>query len=260
MSVCQVPVFSSRCLRVYSLASLGSPGFVSDRKTLFLLGGRAPDAEWLADLACRGRAEVWAVDSGVAACRAACLVPSEILGDRDSASPRDWEWALSKGARERRYDADKDRTDFQLALSIFEKKVGDAGAKRVLLVSGCFGGAFDHLLSIFDTLAYGEGDYFRCMIDDREGAFFLREGESATIEFAPAPEAVSLLPVSETCRVGLSGVKWPLAGEKLERKYPWTVSNETLPETNVIGASPVTVICEEGQAALYWRHPVPQNR
>ncbi|MDR0764330.1 MAG: thiamine diphosphokinase [Synergistaceae bacterium] len=245
----QAPVFSSREARVYSP---GSAGFIQDRKTLFLLGGRAPGAEWLADLAGRNRAEVWAVDSGVAACRAAGLVPAEILGDRDSASPGDWEWALSKGARERRYDADKDRTDFQLALSVFEKNGGNGGAKRVLIVSGCFGGAFDHLLSVFDTLASGDGDYFRCMTDDREGAFFLRGGESAMIEFVPAPEAVSLLSVSETCRVGLSGVKWPLAGEKLERKYPWTVSNETLPDAD--GISPVTVICEDGQAALYWRY------
>jgi thiamine pyrophosphokinase len=251
--VYQVPVFSSRDACVYSLASLGNLGFIPDRKTLFLLGGRAPDAEWLADLAGRSRAEVWAVDAGVAACRAAGLVPAEILGDQDSASPHDWEWALSKGARERRYDADKDRTDFQLALSIFEKKGDHAGAKRVLLVSGCFGGAFDHLLSTFDTLASGDGDYFRCMIDDREGAFFLRDGESAAIEFAPAPEAVSLLPVSETCRIDLSGVKWPLVREKLERKYPWTVSNETL-FAAAAAVSPVTVSCEEGQAALYWRH------
>jgi thiamine pyrophosphokinase len=158
---------------------------------------------------------------------------------------------LSKGARERRYSKDKDKTDFQLALSIFEKNAGNGGTKRVLLVSGCFGGTFDHLLSAFDTLASGDGDYFRCMIDDREGAFFLREGQAASIEFTRAPEAVSLLPVSETCRVGLSGVKWPLFSEKLERKYPWAVSNETL--SDAAGVSPVTVSCEEGQAALYWR-------
>ena len=242
-------MFSSRDVCVYSL---GNPGYIPDRKTLFLLGGRAPDAKWLSDLASRNRAEVWAVDSGAAACRAAGLIPAEMLGDCDSASLQDWEWALSKGARERRYDKDKDKTDFQLALSIFEKNGDDAGAKRVLLVSGCFGGAFDHLLSVFDTIASGDGDHFRCMIDDREGAFFLREGEAASIEFSLAPEAVSLLPVSETCRMGLSGVKWPLVREKLERKYPWTVSNETLPDA--IGVSPVTVNCEEGQAALYWRY------
>jgi thiamine pyrophosphokinase len=250
--VYQVPVFSSRDACVYLL---GSPRHIPDSKTLFLLGGRVPDAEWLADLAGCNRAEIWAVDSGVAACRAAGLLPAEILGDRDSASPRDWEWALSKGARERRYDADKDRTDFQLALSIFEKNeknTDNGGTKRVLLVSGCFGGVFDHLLSVFDTLASGIGNYFRCMMDDREGAFFLSEGESAAVKFTLAPEAVSLLSVSETCRVTLSGVKWPLARTKLERKYPWAVSNRTLSDAN--GVSPITVSCEAGQVAFYWRH------
>ncbi|MDR1133244.1 MAG: hypothetical protein LBL05_03730, partial [Synergistaceae bacterium] len=133
----QVPIFSSPDVCVYSL---GSSGRIPDRKTLFLLGGRAPDAEGLADLAPRNRAEVWAVDAGASACRAAGLIPAEMLGDMDSASPLDWEWALSKGARERHYSKDKDRTDFQLALSIFEKNAGNGGAKRVLLVSGCFGG------------------------------------------------------------------------------------------------------------------------
>jgi thiamine pyrophosphokinase len=245
----QTPALSLPDADIYSL---GGAGQAPNRKTLFVLGGRPPALDWLKDLAGRNHPEVWAVDGGVAVCRAADLSPDELIGDRDSASPEDWEWALSKGANERLYEKDKDRTDFQLAMSVFEEAGRGGDAKRVLLASGCFGGAFDHLFSLFCSLASGEGNYFRCMADNLEGAFFIRSGESAAIEFSRAPTAVSLLPATETCGgVCVSGVKWPLRGVTLERKYPWTVSNETI--KNATGAAPVTVSCEEGTCAVYWR-------
>jgi thiamine pyrophosphokinase len=244
-----MPVLSSPDADIYSL---GGTGRIPNRKTLLVLGGRAPEPNWLKDLAGRNCPEVWAVDGGVAACRAAALPPAEIIGDGDSASRGDWEWALSKGANERLYERDKDRTDFQLAMSIFERAADGGETKRVLLASGCFGGAFDHLFSIFGSLASGEGDYFRCMADNLEGAFFIRSGEAAAIEFSRAPAAVSLLPATETCAgVFVSGVKWPLRGVTLERKYPWTVSNETTEDSS--GIIPVTARCEEGTCAIYWR-------
>jgi thiamine pyrophosphokinase len=90
------------------------------------------------------------------------------------------------------------------------------------------------------------------MADNLEGAFFIRPKEAAAIEFSRAPRAVSLLPVTETCAgVFISGVKWPLYGAALERKYPWAVSNETTEDAT--GITPVTVRCEEGICAVYWR-------
>jgi thiamine pyrophosphokinase len=218
---------------------------------LFMLGGRPPDAKWASDLAGRNNPRIWAVDSGVSACRAAGLVPSVLIGDKDSAVPDDWEWAASLGARENIYDRDKDRTDFQLALSLFEdeERRNASLCPRALIVSGCFGGAFDHLTSTFCTLASTGGGFFRCMMDETEGAVFLYPGDEAVLKFSDLPKAVSLLPVTDVCReVRISGVKWPLCGVTLERGFPWTVSNET----NAPG-EPVAASCEEGILALYWR-------
>jgi thiamine pyrophosphokinase len=171
----------------------------------------------------------------------------------DSASPDDWKWAVSGGAEEKLYDRDKDKTDFQLALSLFGKAAKLDASQRVLIVSGCFGGALDHLMSIFFTLGSCGGDFFRCMIDESEGVFFLSSGDEATLEFSRAPEAVSLMSVTDLCSgVSVSGVKWPLDGVTLERRFPWTVSNEVIPDS--AGAPQVTAQCGDGTLALYWRH------
>jgi thiamine pyrophosphokinase len=245
VSVNSAPVAASRDVRIFCRAEAGD-------RTLFMLGGRAPDAKWASDLASRNSARVWAVDSGASVCRAAGLVPSVLVGDRDSAPPDDWEWAASSGARENVYDKDKDKTDFQLALSLFKKDESgriDPARPSVLIVSGCFGGAFDHQASTFYTLAFSDGGFFRCMIDEMEGAFFLCHENEAALEFSRLPKAVSLLPVSDVCRgVSVSGVKWPLNRVTLERRFPWAVSNEANSP-----AEPVVVSCEEGVLALYWR-------
>jgi thiamine pyrophosphokinase len=218
---------------------------------LFMLGGRPPEAEWASELALRNSARVWAVDSGASECRAAGIVPSVLVGDRDSVPPDDWEWAASLGARENIYDRDKDKTDFQLAMSLLEDEIGRNGAARptALIVSGCFGGAFDHQASAFYTLAFSGGEFFRCMIDETEGVSFLYPGDETALEFSRLPKAVSLLPVTDRCLgVSISGVKWPLERVTLERRFPWTVSNEaTAP------SEPVVAACEDGILALYWR-------
>jgi thiamine pyrophosphokinase len=245
----EAPVFSSRDVEIRSC-----PGG-SDRreKTIFVLGGRAPAPEWLGDLASRNPGGIWAVDSGVRPCRAAGLVPSILIGDRDSADVGDWGWAVSRGAREKLYEKDKDETDFQLAISLFAGNIGN-GARNALIVTGCFGGAMDHLMSNFHTLASGCGDFPRCMVDEAEGAFFLFPGDEATIGFSRTPEAVSLLPATDVCTgVGISGVKWPLEGAALEISHLWAISNET-----IFGGDaplPVKARCGEGILAVYWRFP-----
>ncbi|MDR1650186.1 MAG: thiamine diphosphokinase [Synergistaceae bacterium] len=223
-------------------------------RSLFLLGGRPPEKSWLADLASRNSPKVWAVDSGAASCRLSGIDPSELIGDRDSSSPDDWEWARSRGARERLYNKDKDRTDFQLALSLYiedVRKTSGRGFGHVLTVSGCFGGALDHLLSIVDTLALDEGPFFRCMMDDREGVFFIHPGITSSIIFSKSPEAVSLLSMTDGCEAGIEGVKWPLDSEIIERRLQWAVSNEVLSSGD--GARPVKVSCRRGVLAFCWR-------
>jgi thiamine pyrophosphokinase len=251
MSASAVLAADSRDVRIFYRFSRRTGGPSAGGRALFMLGGRPPEAGWASDLGRLNSARVWAVDSGVSACRAAGLAPSVLVGDRDSAPPEDWEWAASLGARENVYDRDKDETDFQLAMSLFkdENARNTSPHTPALIVSGCFGGAFDHQESAFCTLAFSGGGFFRCMIDEAEGVSFLYPGDGAALEFSRLPKAVSLLPVTNVCRgVSVSGVKWPLARVTLERGFPWTVSNEA----NTLG-EPVAAACEEGILALDWR-------
>jgi thiamine pyrophosphokinase len=224
-------------------------------KTMFVLGGRRPDSEWLADFAKKNTPRIWAIDSGAVPCRSAGILPLEIIGDRDSAPIGDWEWALCSGAREHLYGRDKDRTDFQLALELFvQNSKYKITSEATLILTGCFGGSLDHLISILNTfaLSYQSSVFFRLMIDDVEGIFFIYPGGNARLKFTRKPNAVSLLPMTDLCGgVSISGVKWPLENVSIDRKFPWTVSNEVRPDKD--GKYNVLAGCKEGIAALSWR-------
>ncbi|MDR3331998.1 MAG: thiamine diphosphokinase [Synergistaceae bacterium] len=243
------PLLSSLDIDIFTSTGDADRG----KRTLFVLGGRRPDPEWLADFAGRNSPEVWAVDSGVASCRASGFAPSVILGDRDSASPEDWEWALDLGAKEHLHPRAKDLTDFQLALDLWSGGRGKNGG-AVLLLSGCFGGRFDHLQSTIYTLAFHEPielkkENRRCMIDEVEGVYMLSGGESALFEFNRTPLAISLLPLTNECRgVSIAGVRWPLYRETLCRSLPWAISNELAGNK---GSTEVS--CLDGILAVYWR-------
>ena len=114
---------------------------------LLVLGGRAPSPSWLSEFGSRG--EVWAVDRGVEACRAAGIIPRRLVGDCDSASAESWRWAADNGVPVERYQSDKDLTDFQLALELFREK--NKGRAKKIFLTGAWGGRFDHLWSLVLT-------------------------------------------------------------------------------------------------------------
>ncbi len=211
---------------------------------VMVLGGRAPSPGFLARLASLG--EVWAVDRGVDICRGAGVVPSLLIGDRDSGSVPGRRWAASLGVPERRYERDKDLTDFQLALQIFVRE-RCAGGTNIIL-TGAFGGRFDHLWSaVVSFVGMTRSGVPFCVADDSEGMIFLTGGERRLLTFERRPEAVSLISFSPRCAgVGLSGTRWPLDGAELEYGFPYAVSNR-------VGESRrVAVSCREGTLGFYW--------
>ena len=247
---------------------------------LFVLGGRRPGTNWLHDFATLNGLETWAIDSGAAACRAAGLRPSVIVGDRDSATREDWQWATSVGAAEHLHDPAKDLTDFQLAVELCgrggkgeagelaelgeqnrldeknkkDKKTEKSCKGRMPILTGCFGGRTDHFLSILETFSSSCGakgaERPRCLIDDSEGIFLLHaedSEEAMELRFRRLPVAVSLLSLSRRCRgVSIAGVRWPLSDVVLERNFPWSISNEAQPDETV------SVSCRKGLLAVYW--------
>ncbi|MCL2011163.1 MAG: thiamine diphosphokinase [Synergistaceae bacterium] len=209
---------------------------------VIVLGGRPPLRSWLLDVA-SGRT-VWAVDSGVDACMSAGITPHYVLGDFDSISEEGKTWLKHSNAEVERFQADKDRTDFQLCLN---------RAKGGLLVTGCWGGRFDHAFAnVFSALWGLElGAKVLAFADESEILIPLAaEGQSAALELRLLSEvsAISLLPLSESCEgVDVRGTKWELDGTALVQGRPYAVSN--VPEKGSEGK--ISVKIEKGAIGVY---------
>lgn len=211
--------------------------------TLLLLGGRAPDRAWLQELSEQPAASprslaVWAVDRGVEACQRANLSPELLLGDADSAAPASWAWGEAQAKATERHPVAKDLTDTQLALLRAEQK------DTVLILTGAFGGRFDHAFSTIFSAAH---DPHTCVLaDEREALCFVHGGEKLTVSLDKPPKAISLLPITEkVAGVNLTGTAWPLSEAELLQSLPYAVSN-ALAE----GASAFTVSAQAGILGL----------
>ena len=120
-----------------------------EAERLLFLGGRAPAVPWLQEWRrAWPSADVYAVDHGVDACRRAGLSPTLLIGDADSAAPENWRWGEARAARVERHPVEKDFTDTQLAL-----QRATEGGPAVLLLTGAFGGRFDHAYSTIFSAA-----------------------------------------------------------------------------------------------------------
>ena len=217
---------------------------------LMVLGGRAPAAHWLRELDFGG--EVWAVDRGIRVCRDAGIVPSLLIGDFDSADDESLRWAKAENVPILSYKADKDLTDFKLALDILRERSADEDRARPkrLFLTGALGGRLDHLYSIVMSFASAEPPIIPfCAADDREGLLIMRGRSSFSFSFDAAPKAVSLFALSEVCGdVSITGTRWPLDGVTLCRDFPYSVSNRF----DGGGDLRADVSCGSGTLCFYW--------
>lgn len=212
---------------------------------LMVLGGRAPSSDWLASL--NFQSETWAVDKGLEFCLDAHITPDMLIGDCDSSSSSAWRCSVELGVPTAKFDSDKDLTDFQLALDIFDKNQKRESLKGIFL-SGAFGGRFDHLWSLIISFLHRSQNYIPVgMADDEEGMIFLRGKSSLTADFSKAPEAISLLPFSQECAgVSIKGAKWPLNDVELEYSRPYSISNRAV-------GNDVRVDIGRGLLGFYWK-------
>lgn len=208
------------------------------QEILFVTGGRAPSVDWFRKVS-SGR-KIFCVDKGIELCRACELVPSFLIGDFDSAGNDSVAWARANGVPVEQYPADKDLTDTQLAL----RRAADLFGEHVALVTGCFGGRFDHMFSTAFTCAAIERRIV--LADEREIIFFVKGGESVDVKFFSKPLALSLLPVSSTCAgVTIKNVRWELDGATLTQALPCAVSNR-------VAGDKISVGVESGTLAVYF--------
>ena len=203
-----------------------------------MTGGRVPGVDWFREVA--GGRKIFCVDKGIELCRTCELVPSFLIGDFDSAGNDSVAWARANGVPVEQYPADKDLTDTQLALNRAVEIFGE----HVALVTGCFGGRFDHIYSTAFTCAAARQKVI--LADEREIIFYLRGEEAVDVKFSREPLAVSLLPMSDTCAgVTIKNVRWELEGATLTQTLPYAVSNR-------IAADKVSVGVGGGTLAVYF--------
>jgi len=161
-----------------------------------------------------------AADSGVEHALALGRDVDLVVGDFDSADPAAIDAAVACGAEVRRYPAEKDRSDLELALHAARA----AGATHVIVVGGS-GGRLDHFLANVLLLAspsFADID-IEARLDDTLITVIHR---AARLSGAPG-DLCSLLAAGGPARgVRTTGLRYPLHGEDLLPGSTRGLSNE----------------------------------
>ena len=186
---------------------------------VFVAGGRAPGSSWLRDL-CREK-DVWAVDRGLDHCMVAGIKPSFFIGDSDSVSERALRWSREENIPSLLFPPEKDLTDLQLA---FKEACGTYGVspgrnRRAAILTGAFGGRFDHLFANLFSLIWAEeegGMKVRCVADESE-ALFSRRRDASTV--GPGRRVLSTLALRMP-RGKDEGTKWTIREGSLYLNKP----------------------------------------
>ncbi len=161
-----------------------------------------------------------AADSGVEQALALGRDVDLVVGDFDSADPAAVDAAVAAGAEVRRYPAEKDESDLELAV----RAARDSGANGVIVVGGS-GGRLDHLLANALLLASPSFDDIdiEALLDDTRITVVRRE---ARLSGAPG-DVCSLLAAGGPARgVRTTGLRYPLDHEDLLPGSTRGLSNE----------------------------------
>ena len=208
---------------------------ISAAEILLTAGGRRPAENYFKAVA-QGR-KIFAVDKGIEICKACNILPEILIGDFDSANKAALNWAIENKIPLERHPVEKDFTDTQLALELLPKNFS-------AIVTGIFGGRFDHLFSNVLTCANVENKIF--LADEREIIFYVKGGESVEVKFFEKPYAVSLLPLSEICTgVNSENLHWELKNSALKQNFPNAVSNRA-------ESSQIKISVERGTLGIYF--------
>ena len=184
--------------------------------------------------------KIFAIDKGIEICRECEVLPDFLIGDFDSADKNSVDWAREKNIPIEKYPADKDFTDTQLALRRAEEIFGE----HVAILTGIFGGRFDHLYSNIFTCASLKRKI--SLADEREIIFYLQSGEWSEIKFFKKPLAVSLLPISSICAgITTENLHWELKNATLTQNFPNATSNRA-------DADKISVKVDSGTLAIYF--------
>lgn len=205
---------------------------------IVVITGGAPVAPAVVDTA---GAFVIAADSGVVSARSNGWVVDVAVGDFDS-TPADMLETLDGDVGEvRRFDADKDETDLELALGVAAER-----APAHVVVVGLEGGRPDHALA---NLLVAASPRFHALdielVLEHGRAWVVRRDLRADWTEGTV---LSVLPVHGDAVVSVDGVRWPLDHVRLPAGTTHGVSNEAL-------GGPVRIAVHEGIALCILPRP-----
>ncbi|MSO59222.1 MAG: thiamine diphosphokinase [Ilumatobacteraceae bacterium] len=180
-------------------------------------------------------AVIVAADSGWGNARVLGLTPDVLIGDMDSILPADLLAARQSDATVFEFDADKDATDTELALTHAQS----IGCTDIVVVSGG-GDRIDHVLGIIAAL--GHASLTTCTVTafiDTARFTVVRAGSPVHID-APLNSSLSIFAMgSMATGVTVRGTKWLLDNATLSPHESRGVSNS-------VTASPVEVFVTHG--------------
>jgi thiamine pyrophosphokinase len=185
---------------------------------LVFAGGDPVDAAVAARLPDAGL--VVAADSGVEHALALGRDVDLVVGDFDSADPAAVDAAVADGAEVRRYPAEKDQSDLELAV----RAARDSGAAQVIVVGGS-GGRLDHLITNVLLLASPEFDDIdvEALLDDTRITVIRHD---ARLSGAPGDVCSLLAAGGPALGVRTTGLRYPLDHEDLPPGSTRGLSNE----------------------------------
>ena len=159
-----------------------------------------------------------AADSGLNNAKTLDLAVNAVVGDYDSLGHTP---EVDAGVEVITVPTEKDVTDTQLAVELALAR----GSTEIIIIGG-LGGRLDHTLSNLAILEDLAEKRVRAVIEDGQNRVRLLRNDS-TILPRSGYTYVSLLALDPLCKgVEIEGVKYPLKGAKLERKFQYAVSNE----------------------------------
>ncbi|MHC1739506.1 MAG: thiamine diphosphokinase [Anaerolineaceae bacterium] len=183
---------------------------MSYQRAFIFANGELPDSTWLKSILTSSDLLV-AADGGLKHLQSLNIPPQLLIGDFDSVSADQMEWAKEHGSQIERYPIAKNETDLELALFAAVK----LGCHEIIIVAG-LGGRLDQTLGNLSLLRLPELQDCSVRFEDgREEVFLVR----SKIQISGQPgDIVSLLPLwGAVTGVVTENLAYPLHDETL---YP----------------------------------------
>ncbi len=193
-------------------------GFLMAKRAVIFANGEVPSPTRVLPLL-QPNDDCMAVDGGLRHLRDLKRAPKWLIGDLDSVSAKEVQWAEEQGVEIRRFKTDKDETDLELALLA----AANEGYTDILIVGG-LGGRLDHTLANLFLLMLPELANLRVTLTDgTDDVFLIRD--IVEIEGKPG-DRVSLIPINgAVTQVKTQNLKFPLDNETLYPEKSRGISN-----------------------------------